>query len=149
MVDTPIVSLKSPEQGMPPHPFLTDRPVIWADPGDKWLFRLTTNVLVPKAIEELTEKDALVRYTTCAIKRSLEHGGGVDYVLWVEIEEIQPETKTSLVVPILCSGPSRAEHKDVVKKEVEAFMIAFQQQYKNPRWIVQFDNDGDFAGVQS
>lgn len=143
-----IVPLKNPEQGMPPHPHIPDRPVMWVDPGDRWLFRLTTNTLVPKSSEKpFDENETMVRYSVTAIKRGLENGGGIDYCLWAELEEIQPEKLTSVVVPVLCSGPSRSEHKDILKKEIEAIMITFQEIYKDPQWIIQFDYDEDYSNV--
>lgn len=137
--DTPIITLQHPEQGMPSHPALTDRPVLWADPGDQWIFRKTTNILRPQIIEIESIDDPLVRYTVCAIKRALHNGGGVDFVIWMENEEIQPDKKTSVVVPTLCFGPSRADHIDMVNDTIDAAMVAFKQVYKNPVWITQFD----------
>lgn len=138
-IDTPVVTLKNPEDGMPEHPFIKGFPVIWAEPHDEWLFRFTTNILVPKAVETLSPEDNLVRYTTCAIKRALSHGGGYDMVIWMENESIQPENKTSVVVPILCFGPSRMSHIAEVNDTIDAAMIAFKEVYRDPRWIVQFD----------
>lgn len=146
-MDTIDFSLKNPEKGMPPHPHLPGQPVMWADPGDRWLFRLITSVLIPKSAEVINENEPMVRYAVTAIKRGLENGGGIDYCLWAELEEIQEEKLTSVVVPVLCSGPSRVEHKDVLKKEIEAMMITFKEIYKDPKWIVQFDYDKDYEDV--
>lgn len=140
-METPTITLRNMTDGMPPHPFIPDRPVIWADPGDTWLFRKTTNILVPKSVESISDTDTLVRYTACAIKRALENGGGVDFVIWQELEEVQIQEKTSVVVPVLCFGPSRAEHIDVANQTIDAAMVAFKEVYKDPRWIVQFGPD--------
>lgn len=137
-MDTPVIKITDPSEGMPSHPFLTDRPVLWADEGDTWLFRRTTNVLIPKIVDKVDIKEPLIRYTVCAIKRALINGGGIDFVIWQELEEVQPENKTSVVVPVLCFGPSRAEHVDVVNNTVDAAMVAFKEVYKDPRWIVQY-----------
>lgn len=148
--DTPIITLKHPEEGMPPHPVLTDRPVIWQDPGDQWIFRKTTNILRPRIIEIESFEDPLVRYSTCAIKRALHTGGGIDFVIWMENEEIQPDKKTSVVVPTLCFGPSHAEHISFVNDTIDAAMIAFKQVYKDPVWITLFDHSATvFPNEQS
>lgn len=138
--ETPIITLIHPEQGMPPHPILTDHPVLWEDSGDRWIFRKTTNILRPQIIEIESIEDPMVRYTACAIKRALHNGGGIDFVVWMENEEIQPDKKTSVVVPTLCFGPSHAEHIDIVTDTLDAMMVAFKQVYKNPQWIILFDH---------
>lgn len=139
-METPVITLKNPTDGMPVHPFLTDRPVIWAEENDRWLFRLTTNILVPKVVEKQAPGDPLIRYTVCAIKRALEQGGGIDLVIWQEMEEIQPENKSVVVVPVLCFGPSRMMDLTEAEDTVSAAMVAFKEVYKEPRWITQFDH---------
>lgn len=138
-METPVITLKNPTDGMPAHPFLADHPVIWAEDNDRWLFRLTTNILVPKIVENQPPEDPMIRYTVCAIKRALEHGGGIDLVIWQEMEEIQPENKSVVVVPVLCFGPSRMTSMAEVDDTVGAAMVAFKEVYKEPRWITQFD----------
>lgn len=137
--DTPIITLQHPEQGMPVHPIIEDRPVLWEDPGDKWIFRKTTNVLRPKIIDVESHEDPMIRYSVCAIKRALQNGGGIDFVIWMESEEVQSDKRTSVVVPTLCFGPSRASHISMVMDTVDAAMTAFAQVYKNPVWITLFD----------
>lgn len=140
-METPVFTITDPTEGMPSHPYLTDHPVLWADLGDRWLFRRTTNVLVPKLVDVVNLSDPLVRYTACAIKRALGNGGGIDFVIWQELEEIQPDKRTSVVVPVLCFGPSRFEHIDDVKNTVNTAMIAFAEVYKNPMWISQYEGE--------
>lgn len=43
-------------------------------------------------------------------------------------------------MPVLCFGPSHAEHFSMVKETIDAAMVAFEQVYKNPIWITQFDH---------
>ena len=138
-METPVITLKEITDGMPPHPFMDDRSILWADAGDEWLFRKTTNILVPKSVEKLNPNDTLIRYTACAIKRALTNGGGYDFVLWQEMEEVQPDGRTSVVIPVLCFGPSRMEHPSVVESTADAIMIAFKEIYRDPAWIIQYE----------
>jgi hypothetical protein len=97
-IDTPVVTLKNPEDGMPEHPFIKGFPVIWAEPHDEWLFRFTTNILVPKAVETLAGRQSGSIHHV-RNKKGAFYGGGYDMVIWMENESIQPENKTSVVVP--------------------------------------------------
>lgn len=126
-------------QDLPAHPVLKGHPVLWDDEGDEWLFRRTTNILIPKISEVVSMNDPEVRYTTCAIRRALANGGGIDFVIWVEAKETNPETGEKTVANALCFGPSHAEDVETVNSTISATMIAFEQVYKDPKWISQFE----------
>jgi hypothetical protein len=145
-METPVISLKNMMEGMPVHPVMEDRPILWADPGDYWLFRRTTNILVPKIADTVAIEDTLIRYTACAIKRALENGGGVDFVIWQEREEIQPDKRTSVVVPVAAFGPSRMVSREEAEHVASMAMVAFVEVYKNPVWISQYEHTDGTSG---
>ena len=131
--------LKHITQDLPSHPVLKDHPVLWDDEGDEWLFRRTTNTLIPKISDVVSMNDPEVRYTVCAIRRAPANGKGIDFVIWVEAKETNPETGQKTTANALCFGPSHAEDIETVESTITATMIAFEQVYKDPKWISQFE----------
>lgn len=131
---------KSVISGMPGHPIMKDKTVLWEDPGDYWLFKKTTNNLVPKVVQRVGPNDPQVRYTAVAIKRALVNGGGSDFVIWQETEERVEQSNVAVVVPILCFGPSHMEHEADIESTVDAVMIAFKQVYVDPEWNVVYES---------
>jgi len=132
------ISDVNPVGGMPEHPTIKNFPVMWADIGDTWLFRRVTNALIPKVIDQPSIDDPIVRYAICAIKRSKANGDGIDFVMWQEIEQIQPDRETSIVTPVLCFGPSKMIDKKHLDATVDLTMKSFQEVYHHPRWITVF-----------
>lgn len=126
-------------QDLPAHPVLKDHPVLWNDEGDEWLFRRTTNILIPKISEVVMMNDPEVRYVACAIRRAPANGDGIDFVIWIEAKETNPKTGEKTNANALCFGPSHAEDIDTVNSTISATMIAFEQVYKDPKWISQFE----------
>jgi len=132
---------------MPPHPTVAAAPAIWTDPGDEWLFRRTTNVLIPQIVDTLSRSEPRIRYVICAVRRARKSGmpesyQAIDLVMWQEIESINDDNETANVNSVLCFGPSRVNSVSEMNKMVNAMMIAFEQVYKNPMWISQYELGG-------
>jgi len=132
---------------MPPHPTVQGAPAIWADPGDEWLFRRTTNLLIPKIVDSIAPTDPKIRYVVCAIRRLRKLGmpntyQAIDMVMWQEVESLNEDKKTATINSVLCFGPSRVNSVPEMNKTVNAIMIAFEQVYKDPRWISQYEMGG-------
>jgi len=149
--ESPVLKISNPVQGMPPHPTFPDQPVLWADSGDRWLFRRSTNVLHPKALEQESPNAPMVRYVVCAIQRGSRVAGErqkdiprkdipIDWVIWQEIEQLQEDRLTVLVTPILCFGPSRVNGMEYLQASLEAAMAGFKVVYKDPVWISQYES---------
>ncbi|NBS88487.1 hypothetical protein EBS67_00520 [bacterium] len=126
-------------EGFPAHPILENYPVLWDEEGDEWIFRRTTNVLVPKLVDVVDIKEPDVRYTVAAIRRSVQNGGGIDFVIWLEADVPDEKTGIKKKVSQLCFGPSHAENMNLVNSTISTTMMAFEQVYKDPKWISQFE----------
>ena len=149
-----VLKTDDPTKGMPPHPALEGFPVLCLDEGDQWLFRRSTNALVPKA-SVVNASDPIVRYVICAVRRAGMYAGAkrtslpvekrpIDWVIWQEIEQIQEDGNTAIVTPILCFGPARVANEEYLQASVEAAMTGFRHVYEDPRWISQYESGLSF-----
>lgn len=152
-------SEENPTDGMPRHPSYAQMPIMWADEGDRWIFRKITDNLIPNAIvnhfgeswneEEYRKslgvpRNPMVRFACAAIHRAKSNGGGVDFVLWAEEEVLNDDNETSTVQLTPSYGPS---HFSTQQEMLDTFTVieqAFQIQYANPGWIDLF---GSTTGI--
>lgn len=146
MADVPEFSLTTVTTGMPRHPEIEDRSVLWLTAGDEWWWRRCTNVLVPKSMENLAPKDAKVRYVMAAVKHDDSKGGGFDWTMWTEHEIMNDDEKTANVGMIVCIPPSFAESEDLLNKSFVVAALALEQVYKEVVWKSQYDHSAAESG---
>lgn len=126
-------------ENMPVHPVMKNKPILWADKDDVWLFRRTTPNLIPKIIDFVSIEKMPVKYIVCAIQRSENNGGGVDFVVWQEREEIDPSGMNKSIIPVPAFGPSRCMSKQEAEYIAEIIIKSLKEVYKDAEWISQYE----------
>lgn len=134
----PLYTLDKIDYGMPAHPVVEDRPLMWLTKGDQWWFRRRTNSLIPKKGMILSANTPVVRYVVCAIKH--KEPTGFDWTMWQEIEVVNPGGETSIVSLSVTIPPSFVETEDLLDKSLQVATIAFNEIYIDPIWISEYEH---------